>query len=159
MKSLLLSVALLLCLSVPSSSSSSFSSLLSHRKVLPVTSTSSYAVVFDAGSTGTRVHVFHFDQTLQLLRIGEEFELYSKVKPGLSAYAKEPKKAAQSLIPLLGKAQSVVPRNRHSRTPLRLGVCLQIFISYYSSIHTLFFHFLITFIYYVFTHSSVNSSF
>ncbi|MCI25198.1 apyrase 2, partial [Trifolium medium] len=81
----------------------------------------SYAVIFDAGSTGSRVHVYNFDQNLNLLHIGNNVEFTDKIKPGLSAYAENPEKGAKSLIPLLEEAESVVPENLHPKTPLKLG--------------------------------------
>ena len=81
----------------------------------------SYAVVFDAGSTGTRVHVFCFDHNLQLVPIGNEIELYEAVKPGLSAYGDDPPKAADSIKKLLQDAQNAVPKAEQSTTPVTLG--------------------------------------
>ncbi|KAG4951104.1 hypothetical protein JHK85_044971 [Glycine max] len=96
--------------------------LLTHRKIFPKQEAiTSYAVIFDAGSTGSRVHVFHFDQNLDLLRIGNELEFYDKVTPGLSAYADNPQQAAESLIPLLEEAESVVPEDLYPTTPVKLG--------------------------------------
>ncbi|KAG6737489.1 hypothetical protein POTOM_059013 [Populus tomentosa] len=99
------------------------------RIVLPVRSkgsdadSRSYAVVFDAGSTGSRVHVFCFDQNFDLLPVGNdtEFEFFAQVKPGLSAYAKDPQAAANSLAPLLNEAEGVVPEEFSPKTPVRLG--------------------------------------
>nr|BAK78981.1 apyrase [Mimosa pudica] len=95
---------------------------LTHRKMAPINKLSnSYAVIFDAGSSGSRVHVFHFDQNLDLVSIDGELELFLQIKPGLSAYAQDPRQAAESLVSLLDKAESVVPRELRSKTPVRVG--------------------------------------
>ncbi|XVE62650.1 hypothetical protein DITRI_Ditri06bG0135900 [Diplodiscus trichospermus] len=80
-----------------------------------------YAVIFDAGSSGSRVHVFCFDQNLDLVPIGSELELFEQLKPGLSFYANDPQASANSLRSLLDKAESVVPLELRSKTPVRVG--------------------------------------
>ncbi|KAL8227177.1 hypothetical protein R6Q57_017009 [Mikania cordata] len=96
---------------------------LSTNSALQTRSSSNrYAVIFDAGSSGSRVHVFCFDQNLDLVHIGKELEVFEKLKPGLSAYATNPKEAAYSLLPLLQKAENVVPQHMHKNTPVKIGL-------------------------------------
>ncbi|KAJ6974869.1 apyrase 2-like [Populus alba x Populus x berolinensis] len=85
------------------------------------TDSRSYAVIFDAGSSGSRVHVYCFDQNLDLVPIGKELELFLQLKPGLSAYANNPQEAANSLVSLLHKAESSVPKELRPKTPVRVG--------------------------------------
>ncbi|PKI77313.1 apyrase 2-like [Punica granatum] len=94
---------------------------ISSRKASPNGGGKTFAVVFDAGSSGSRVHVYCFDQYMDLIPIGKELELFVQLKPGLSAYANNPQEAANSLQSLLDKAESVVPRDLRSRTPVRVG--------------------------------------
>lgn len=81
----------------------------------------SYAVIFDAGSSGSRVHVFCFDERLDLVPIAKELELFRQKKPGLSAFAKDPPIAAESLMSLLEEAETAVPKELRRKTPVRVG--------------------------------------
>uniref|UniRef100_A0A8C4NFB1 Ectonucleoside triphosphate diphosphohydrolase 5b n=1 Tax=Eptatretus burgeri TaxID=7764 RepID=A0A8C4NFB1_EPTBU len=79
-----------------------------------------FHVLVDAGSTGTRLHVFAFrsdaaDGNLEFLH-----ERFLSLEPGLSTYAKEPEKCVGPLRELLAFAQRHVPPPQWSRTPLAL---------------------------------------
>lgn len=80
-----------------------------------------FAVIFDAGSSGSRVHVFCFDKNLDLVPIGNDLELFVQKKPGLSAYASDPQEAANSLVSLLKEAEAVVPKDLLEKTPVKVG--------------------------------------
>lgn len=76
-----------------------------------------YSIMFDAGSTGSRVHVFNFTVTNGTLSLNDE--LYEHLKPGLSAYTNETE-AAESIRPLLEKAVAYVPKEFQRCTTLAL---------------------------------------
>jgi guanosine-diphosphatase len=80
--------------------------------IRPVTQ---YVVMIDAGSSGSRVHVYSFNncqETPRLLK--EEFKM---IEPGLSSYD-DPELAAASLDELLDLAVASVPIDSQSCTPL-----------------------------------------
>ncbi|XP_051142362.1 apyrase 2-like [Andrographis paniculata] len=91
------------------------------RKFSPDFLAKRYAVIFDAGSSGSRVHVFCFDHNLDLVPIGQDLELFLKTKGGLSKYAKDPVAAANSLSSLLEQAEAAVPKELRPKTPVRVG--------------------------------------
>lgn len=94
---------------------------ISHHRMLLSNEKDQYAVIFDAGSTGSRVHVFRFSDNLNLSKIGDDFEYFQAVKPGLSSYASDPEAAAESIKPLLMNAEATVPTELQSETPIKLG--------------------------------------
>lgn len=78
-----------------------------------------YAIIFDAGSTGSRVHVFRFDVggAGELVLVDDTFE---QLKPGLSSFAKDPERGAESLKPLLAVAMKTVPKAQHAETSVEV---------------------------------------
>ncbi|KAI5068044.1 hypothetical protein GOP47_0016389 [Adiantum capillus-veneris] len=80
-----------------------------------------YAVVFDAGSSGSRVHVYCFGDNVELIPIGDEMELFRKTEPGLSSFATDSEGGANSLKELLDDAINAVPSKQRSETPVRVG--------------------------------------
>lgn len=78
-----------------------------------------YAVVFDAGSTGTRVNAFEFHAS-QSNKLILDKEFFFPVQPGLSSYHAEPDKAAASIEMLLVEVRTFVPEEFRASTPLVL---------------------------------------
>lgn len=79
-----------------------------------------YAVMFDAGSTGTRIHVYTFIQSDKEMLPTLDNEMFQSIKPGLSAYADSPEMAGHTVRMLLKVAKRTVPRVEWKRTPVVL---------------------------------------
>ncbi|XP_051251675.1 ectonucleoside triphosphate diphosphohydrolase 6 isoform X1 [Dicentrarchus labrax] len=78
-----------------------------------------YGIMFDAGSTGTRVHIFKF-QTENKEAPTLAHETFRAIKPGLSAYADDPEKCTAGIVELLEVAKSSVPPSLWTITPVVL---------------------------------------
>ncbi|KAL8169191.1 UNVERIFIED_CONTAM: Ectonucleoside triphosphate diphosphohydrolase 5 [Gekko kuhli] len=79
-----------------------------------------YGIMFDAGSTGTRIHIYTFVQRSPEKPPELEGEIFESVKPGLSAYADQPWKGAETVRRLLEMAQEAVPPCHWKKTPVVL---------------------------------------
>ncbi|KAJ8390822.1 hypothetical protein AAFF_G00099540 [Aldrovandia affinis] len=79
-----------------------------------------YGIMFDAGSTGTRIHVYTFIQKDPAELPVLDNEMYHAVKPGLSAYADKPEVGGDTVRQLLRLAKKTIPRFNWKRTPVVL---------------------------------------
>ncbi|XP_059842367.1 ectonucleoside triphosphate diphosphohydrolase 6 isoform X1 [Hypanus sabinus] len=78
-----------------------------------------YGIMFDAGSTGTRIHVFKFTQMAnESPKLANE--TFKALKPGLSAYSEKPHLSTKGIEDLLEVAKESVPYDYWSSTPLVL---------------------------------------
>ncbi|CAJ0876654.1 7434_t:CDS:2 [Entrophospora sp. SA101] len=75
-----------------------------------------YALIIDAGSTGSRIHVYRFNYCKSAPEL--EDEIFAHIEPGLSAYADDPDAAARSLDGLLKIALENVPKGLYNCTPV-----------------------------------------
>ena len=67
-----------------------------------------FSVIIDAGSTGSRVHIYRYKVTRNGLATVQQPFRSHKVTPGLSDYAEQPQSVGESLGPLLQYAYGLV---------------------------------------------------
>uniref|UniRef100_A0A0K2USE0 Uncharacterized protein n=1 Tax=Lepeophtheirus salmonis TaxID=72036 RepID=A0A0K2USE0_LEPSM len=88
---------------------------------------SNYAVVIDAGSSGSRVYLYvwpsHSGNPHELLKISplrnfENQPYVKKITPGLSSLSETPERSYIYIKPLLDFAQEHIPSSKHKETPL-----------------------------------------
>ncbi|KAI1435374.1 nucleoside phosphatase family-domain-containing protein [Xylaria sp. CBS 124048] len=90
-----------------------------------------YGVILDAGSSGTRLHIYRWQNPFKLEKhasIGELDSLPSlenyytkKIRPGVSAWGDHPEEVGpEHLEALIKKAKKKIPNDRHADTPIYL---------------------------------------
>ncbi|KAJ2721427.1 Guanosine-diphosphatase [Coemansia sp. Benny D115] len=75
-----------------------------------------YVLMVDAGSTGSRIHVYKFNYCKDHPEL--EDEIFKQNKPGLSSFSDNPQGAAHSLDELMHAAMEGVPESLRSCTPI-----------------------------------------
>ncbi|XP_018901655.1 ectonucleoside triphosphate diphosphohydrolase 5 isoform X2 [Bemisia tabaci] len=79
-----------------------------------------YAVIIDAGSTGSRLLALEFRKSLYDGNIKIERELFLQGAPSLSSFQDSPKGAADSITKLVNQALDFVPERKWTETPIAL---------------------------------------
>ncbi|KAG2222823.1 hypothetical protein INT45_011633 [Circinella minor] len=77
-----------------------------------------YALMIDAGSSGSRIHVYRFNFCREQPEL--EDEVFYPIEPGLSSYKDDAEGAAKSLDELMQVALDKVPADLHHCTPIEL---------------------------------------
>ncbi len=75
-----------------------------------------YVVMIDAGSTGSRVHVYTFDTCVSPPKLLDE--KFKMLNPGLSSFDTDTLGAAKSLDPLLEVALNTIPKDKQGCSPV-----------------------------------------
>ncbi|KXT17098.1 hypothetical protein AC579_2031 [Pseudocercospora musae] len=91
-----------------------------------------YGLVFDAGSSGTRVYIYRWKNAKHARKEGDKEHLRSlpevktkkkwikKVHPGISTYGDKPEAVGEHLKELVNFAQDIVPKSEVENTPVFL---------------------------------------
>ncbi|PVU88232.1 hypothetical protein BB561_005963 [Smittium simulii] len=75
-----------------------------------------YVLMIDAGSTGSRIHVYKFNNCKNRPEL--EDEVFEQIKPGLSSFGSDAEGAAKSLDVLMDIALKNIPPSLRSCTPV-----------------------------------------
>ena len=82
-----------------------------------------YAILFDAGSSGTRLRIYRFLASGHSLEPSNVRELSSspdKATPGISGLADDPSRVEEYMTPLLESAKRTIPEDKQASTPIFL---------------------------------------
>ncbi|KAF5909719.1 ectonucleoside triphosphate diphosphohydrolase 5, partial [Clarias magur] len=79
-----------------------------------------HGIMFDAGSSGTRIHIYKFIQKDRNGLPVLDNEMYNAVKPGLSAYRDNPEEGGETIRQLLKVAKKTIPKEEWWQTPVLL---------------------------------------
>lgn len=80
-----------------------------------------YAVIIDAGSSGSRVLSYKFRVPFTVFgqpNLDLVDEYFEQVKPGLSSYADDPEKGADTIVQLIKRAEFLTPPQKRASTPI-----------------------------------------
>lgn len=106
-----------------------------HKRAMGDPNNQQYGIVVDAGSSGSRAHIFKWEDPESLLRdtdspnhdhilhsvpkIDQEEGWTTKVEPGLSTFEDKPQEAyTKHIKPLLESAQKIIPAEKIASTPV-----------------------------------------
>ena len=78
-----------------------------------------YSIVMDAGSTGSRIHIYRFNACKTGMPALED-EIFHAIKPGLSSFEANPEESVNSLKDLMDLAMENVPQQFQEKTKLVL---------------------------------------
>ena len=82
-----------------------------------------YAILFDAGSSKTRMEIYQVSAEGPSLQPSDVTELNpspDKVKPGIADLAEDPSKVEAYMMPLLESAKKTIRQDKHAATPIFL---------------------------------------
>ncbi|KAJ7381418.1 hypothetical protein OS493_001553 [Desmophyllum pertusum] len=97
-------------------------------QTLPVhhdTGHTEYAILFDAGSSGTRMEIYQFFASGPSLQPSDVLQLSpaspAKIEPGISDLADDPSQVEAYMMPLLESAKKTIPEDKQALTPIFLS--------------------------------------
>ncbi|ORY59470.1 GDA1/CD39 family protein [Pseudomassariella vexata] len=92
-----------------------------------------WGVILDAGSSGTRLHIYRWEDPAKVIKDADYEELHSlpkiktkkkwtkKLRPGVSTFGDHPEDVGtEHLQPLISHALDVIPESKHADTPIFL---------------------------------------
>ncbi len=103
--------------------------LLNHKKIIMtilllfplwICANSQYLIIIDAGSSGSRLHLFTYAKDANTLYPHFSEIFLKKTKPGIANFVEMPNQAANTLIPLLLNAKKILNHYHAKKVPLYL---------------------------------------